>query len=103
MENWFDYFKDRRFVPLFFITLVVLFAGPLVIGIFFQAADSYDLLKYWPFAAAWLGVLLLVLIGRSIAEARAQRRNRYKSLPLSRDERAKAQSKLKTKPTFKSS
>jgi hypothetical protein len=103
MENWFDYFKDRRFVPIFFITLVVLFAGPLVIGIIFQAADCYDLLKYWPFASSVLGVCLLVLIGRSIAEARARRHNRYQSSPLSRDERAKAQSKLKTKPTFKSS
>jgi len=103
MENWFDYFKDRRFVPIFFVTLLVLVAGTPVIGIIFQVADSHDLLKYWPFAAAWLGVLLLALIGRSFARARDRRRNRYKSLPLSRDERAKAQSKLKTKPTFKSS
>lgn len=104
MENWFDYYKDRRFVPIFFITLVVLcIIGPFVVGIIFQVADSYDLLKYWPFAAAWLGILQLALIGRRFARARDRRCNRYKSLPLSRDERAKAQSKLKTKPTFKSS
>jgi hypothetical protein len=101
MENWFDYFKDRRFVPIFFITLVVLFAGPLVIGIILQVAVSCDLLKYWPFAAAVTGVCLLILIGRGIAQARARRLNRYKSSPLSRDELAKARSKLTTKPNFK--
>jgi hypothetical protein len=103
MENWFDYFKDRRFVPIFFITLVVIFGGLLVIGIILPVADSYGLLKYWPFRATVIGLCLLVLIGRSFAEARARRLNRYKSSPLSRDERAKAQSKLKTKRTFKSS
>jgi len=103
MENWFDYFKDRRFAPIFFITLVVLFAGTPVIGIIFQGADRYDLFKYWPYASSVIGFCLLVLAGRRFAEARARRRNRYKSSPLSRDEREKAQSKLKTKPTIKSS
>ena len=40
---------------------------------------------------------------RSGAIMRAQRLNRFKTSPLSRDELHKARSKLKTKPTFKSS
>ena len=34
-NEWFDFFRDRRFVPLFFVTLAVLFGVPLGIALFF--------------------------------------------------------------------
>ncbi len=101
MDNRFDYFKNRRFVPIFFITLVAIFAGPLVIGIILQVADSRDLLKYWPFVLMVIGLWLLVLIGRSLREMRVRRLNCYKTSPLSRDEMAKARSKLISRTVFK--
>ncbi len=96
MENWFDYFKDRRYVPIFFVTLLALFVGPLILGIFFKIADAYNLLNYWPFAVIGTGLWLLVLIRRVIADMRARRRGRYEMSPLSRDERRKARSKLQS-------
>jgi len=96
MENWFDYFKDRRYVPIFFVTLVVLFVGPLVLGILLKIADGYDLLKYWPLELVGAGVFLLVLIWRAIAQMRTRCRGRYEMSPLSRDERCKARSKLQS-------
>jgi hypothetical protein len=96
MENWFDYFKDRRFVPIFFVTLVVLFVGPLILGILFKIADAYNLLNHWPLAAIGGGLWLVILIRRAFAQMRARRRDRYERSPLSRDERLKARSKLQS-------
>jgi hypothetical protein len=96
MENWFDYFKDRRFVPIFFVTLVVLFVGPLILGILFKIADDYNLLNYWPLALIGTGLWLVILVRLAIADMRARRRGRYEMSPLSRDERCKARSKLKS-------
>jgi membrane protein implicated in regulation of membrane protease activity len=92
--NVFDYYKDRRFVPVFFVTLVVLFAGPLVIGLILGLADAYDLLKYWPFVVTVIISSLLVSIVRAVQRERARRKDRYKIAPLSRDELNKARSKL---------
>jgi hypothetical protein len=96
MENWFDYFKDRRFVPIFFVTLLALCVGPLILGILFKIADGYNLLNYWPLAVIGTGLWLLVLTRRVIADMRARRRGRHEILPLSRDERCKARSKLQS-------
>jgi hypothetical protein len=96
MENWFDYFKDRRYVPIFFVTLLALFVGPLILGIFFKIAADNDLLNYWPLAAIATGLWLLVLTRCAIADTRARRRGRNKISPLSRDERTKARSKLQS-------
>ncbi len=94
MENWFEYFKDRRFVPVFFVTLVVLLPGIAAGGIALRAAESNGLLKYWPGVVGIILLVVVVLICRAAVQARARRRNRYKLSPLSRDELGKARSKL---------
>ncbi len=92
--NIFDYVKDRRFVPVFFITLAVLFGVPLGVAILVGSTNISDYLKYWPVLATALAVCLLIVIWREVAEARRRRRNRYKISPMSRDELTKARSKL---------
>ena len=96
MEHWFDYFKDRRYVPIFFVTLLVLFVGPLILGILFKIADAYNLLNYWPLALLGTCLWLVILIRRAIAYKRARRVDQYEISPLSRDERRKARSKLQS-------
>lgn len=90
--NVFEYFKDRRLGAVFFGWLVAVFAM-LVLGIIFY--------RFWPFVLTAFGLWLLVAIVREIHRWQARQRNRYKSSPLSRDELAKARSKLKTNSTFK--
>ena len=101
--NLFDYFKERRLGAVFFGTLLVFIAAMVGGVMVYQTAGGFNLLQYWPFALVGTGLLLLALIWRGIRQTRTRRLNRYKSSPLSRDERAKARSKLKTKPTLKSS
>jgi uncharacterized membrane protein (DUF441 family) len=94
MENWFEYFKDRRFVPIFFVTLAVLLPGIAAGGILLRAAESNDLLKYWPGMVAIVLAVFIAVICRAVLSARARRRDRHKLSPLSRDELSKARSKL---------
>jgi membrane protein implicated in regulation of membrane protease activity len=92
--NVFEYFKDRRFAPVFFITLAILFAGPLAIGLLLGLPNADDLLKYWPFVVAVIVSTVLISVLRAVQRARARRKDRYKISPLSRDELNKARSKL---------
>ena len=94
MENWFEYFKDRRFVPVFFVTLMVLLPGIAAGGMLLRAAESNDLLKYWPDIVVIVSAVFIALICRAVVQARARRRARYELSPLSRDELSKARSKL---------
>ncbi|HZI32036.1 MAG TPA: hypothetical protein VFF11_06825 [Candidatus Binatia bacterium] len=96
-SNVFEYFKDRRLGAVFFAALA------MVIGLILLGAVFGNFQQAWPIIFTGLGILLLVLIWRGIRRARSFRSNRYKPSALSRDELAKARSKLKTKPTFKSS
>lgn len=99
--NLFDYFKERRLGAVFFGTFLA-FIGAMVGGVMvYQIAGGFNLRQYWPFALVGTGLLLLALIWRGFRQMKARRFNRYKSSPLSRDEKAKARSKLKTKPTIK--
>jgi hypothetical protein len=99
--NVFEYFKERRLGAVFFVTLLA-FVGVMAGGVMvYQIAGGFNLLQYWPFALVGTGLLLLALTWRGFRQMRARRLNRYKSSPLSRDERVKARSKLKTKPTSK--
>jgi MFS family permease len=101
--NVFEYFKERRLGAVFFGTLLV-FLGAIVGGVMvYEILGGFNLLQYWPFFLVAIGLLLLALIWRGFRQMRMRRLNRYKPSPLSRDERSKALSKLKTKPTFKSS
>jgi hypothetical protein len=102
--NLFESFKERRNVVIFFWGLAAL---PLVIlagaggYVLFQALN---LAANWPLTLPELFLLLVILVWRGLRRARERRLNRYKNSPLSRDELAKARSKLKMKSTcnFKS-
>jgi len=96
-SNVFDHFKERRLGAVFLGALAVVI-GLLLLG----SAFGDHLAQDWPMTLPATGILLLAFVWRGIRQARARRFSRYKSSPLSRDERAKARSKLKTKPTFKS-
>jgi hypothetical protein len=93
-DNVFDFAKDRRFVPVFFITLAVLFGVPLGVAFLVGTTSISDYFKYWPVIVGIFAAWFLILIGRAIIQARARRRDRYKISPLSRDEMTKARSKL---------
>ena len=96
-SNVFDHFKERRLAAVFFGALA------LVVGLLLLGTAFGDFRQDWPMILPGMGVLLLAFIWRGVRQMRARRLNRYKTSPLSRDERVKARSKLKTKPTFKSS
>lgn len=96
--NIFEYFKDRRLGSVFFCTLAVTLVVLVLVAAFYQF-----LLQNWRIVLLGISPLLLVLIWRGIRQMRTRHLNRYKSSPLSRDEKAKARSKLITKPTFKKS
>ena len=87
MSHVFDYFKDRRYVPLFFITLSVL-------AVVMVLMKDLSIEVQMAYVLPGIGVLLMAVVVREIRRIRAERRNRYKSSPLSRDERSKARSKL---------
>jgi hypothetical protein len=92
--NVFEYFKDRRYAAVFFGTLMILIGVLAAGGILYQVADNFHLLEEWPYMLPGIGLALVGLIGRAYFRMRAHRLNRYKSTPLSRDELAKARSKL---------
>ncbi len=97
-DHFFEGAKERRnaFVG---VCTIVLFIAAGVVGC--QLITAFDLLRYLPFFLVGMGLLLAVLIRREFRHMRARRLNRYKSSPLSRDELAKARSKLKKQATFK--
>jgi hypothetical protein len=96
--NVFEYFKDRRLGSVFFGSLAVVLGMLVLVAIFYQ-----NLLNNWPVVLAAISLPLLALIWRGFRQMRMMRLNRYKSSPLSRDEKTKARSKLITKSTFKKS
>lgn len=92
--NVFEYFKERRYAAVFFGTLAGLVAALAAGVVLYQIADAFELLPYWPDALAAIASWLLFMTWRGIQRGRTERRNRYKISPLSRDELAKARSKL---------
>ncbi len=92
--NVFEYFKDRRGAAFFFATLLALFIALIVGSILYHVICAYDLQAYLVYSLPGLALILMAWIGSGIAQARARRRNQYKSSPLSRDELIKARSKL---------
>lgn len=101
--NVFEYFKDRRLGAVFFGSLAALLVTLAVGAILYRVVCAYELQRYLPAALPGIGVFSVAWIWRRISRWRARRADRYKSSPLSRDEKAKARSKLKTQPTFKKS
>jgi hypothetical protein len=93
-SNVFEYFKDRRVAAVFFGTLLAL-GGLLIAGfIAAQVICAYELQRYAVYAVPVMAFAFLVQLSRTIARARARRRDRYKISPMSRDEMNKARSKL---------
>lgn len=92
--NVFEYFKERRYAAVFFGTLAAL-VGTIALGaLLIELIYAYDMERYLIYALPGLALLFSALLGRSLAQARARRRDRYKISPLSRDELTKARSKL---------
>jgi hypothetical protein len=99
--NVFDYFKDRRIAGVFFGTMLAL-GGVLVAGvILWQIICAYQLEGYLIYTVPGWGLLVGVWLWRVIRQWRAWRKVRYRSAPLSRDELAKARSKLISHKTTK--
>jgi O-antigen/teichoic acid export membrane protein len=98
----FEYFKERRLAAVFFSTLMVLF-GLLALGALVGVlAGNNTRPGDWAVILMALGFFLVVLIVYGIWQwQRRGRMGRYKSTPLSDDERVKARRKLAVKPNFK--
>jgi len=100
-QNAYDDDKDRRYGALFFVTLLVLFGALALLGVAVMIAGSNS--AY----ADDLGPVLLVCVVICTAalvcsvakwiRGRKQRKEALKYSTLSRDELAKARSKLKTR------
>jgi hypothetical protein len=92
--NLFEYAKERRNAMLFLVSFALL---PLVLllGFFgWKAAAALDLAAHWPLALPGIGLIAFALARFRVRQRRLRRLNRYKSTPLSRDEKTKARSKL---------
>jgi Na+/melibiose symporter-like transporter len=91
--------KDRRYGALFFTTLLGCFLS-LVIGGVFAAITESDFFDGYGQVMLIIGVvivLVLVLLAIRFIRVRRRRKVDLKYSALSRDELAKARSKLKTK------
>ena len=93
-QNWFDYFRDRRFVPVFFITLLTFCLVAALVAAFVKTTDGFDVVQHLPLVLPPFVLFLAIFIWRAVARARARRRDGYERSPLSRDEMRKARSKL---------
>jgi hypothetical protein len=90
MEKNINFFSDRRFVPIFFVTMMVLSVTVVLLTRSSEEFHPEDLL----YALPAVGIVMLAFIWREVRWARTRRQNCYKSSPLSRDELRKARSKL---------
>jgi len=100
-DNVFDYFKERRYGAIFFGSLAMFFVVFMLGTLSFQVFSAYQLEDYLVYAVPALAGLFLIWIICGIRRQRARRWDRYKFSPLSRDELAKARSKLRTARNFK--
>jgi len=80
-SNLYDRYKDRRYAALFLATLVALVLSPILLPVM----GLYGLARGWS----------------AFRLARSNRRNKLRYSPLSRDELAKARSKLVKERNFK--
>ena len=94
-EESYDSAKDRRYGILFFSTLLV-FVGALVLGgVICGIVDPNSFREFVLPVLPCAGVFLIALTWWGIRRARKRRRERLKYAALSRDELAKARSKLR--------
>jgi high-affinity Fe2+/Pb2+ permease len=92
--NVFEYFKERRLASLFFGSLFGLGLALALGCLLAQVIVAYNLLDYLNYILTAAALLVMLLVIRGVRQARARRRDRFKSSPLSRDELRKARSKL---------
>ena len=99
-EESYDSAKDRRYGMLFFATLLVFFGVLILGGIIYGIMGANIFQEFVLPALPVAGIFLMAMGWRWIRRARKRRRERLKYAALSRDELAKARSKLRsnTKP-----
>jgi uncharacterized membrane protein YqjE len=98
-QDAYDESKDKRYGALFFVTLLVIFGSLGILGLFAAIADSEyadDLVPALIVCAAIFAVALVCTVANWI-RGRKYRKEALKYSTLSRDELAKARSKLKTR------
>ena len=92
----YDSGKDRRYGALFFTTLLALFIGLAIAGIFAGlAANAPEELEPAAMTCVTIFAISIVTAVRRWVRGRKQRGEQLKYSTLSRDELAKARSKLK--------
>lgn len=99
-SNIYDDVKDRRYGTLFFATLLISLGLVSIIGALSVNLDAEAFKEFCLCLGPGLSLLIAALVWRWIRAARRNRGERLKHCNLSRDELAKARSKLKnqTKP-----
>jgi hypothetical protein len=95
--------KDRRYGTLFFVTLLVVLGTVVLFGALGANLSSYQLQDICIVALPVVILTIILLCWRWIHVERKNRSERQKYASLSRDELAKARSKLKSqmKPVVK--
>ena len=91
----YDDVKDRRYGALFFSTLLMVFGSLGVIGVICAITNAGTLEVLFPLALAVTVIFTLALAWRAWARGWNRPEEQLKSPVLSRDELAKARSKLK--------
>ena len=102
-NNAYDNDKDRHYGTLFFVTLLLVFGAVLIAAMIGLNLNSYQLQDVCIVALPIIILTIILLCWRWIHVERKNRRERQKFASLSRDELAKARSKLKSqmKPIVK--
>jgi len=98
-NNLYDWSKDRRYAALFLVTFII-FLGLAIPGvILYLNAKTLSLRP--GYAVPGTCGLVVTLTWTAIRRVRRRRRHRSAFSPLSRDELAKARSKLVKERTFR--
>ena len=99
-EESYDNAKDRRYGLLFFAALLVFFGAVILGGAAYAIMGTNGFQQFVLPALPGIGIFLIVLSCWCIRRMRKRRQEQLKYAALSRDELAKARSKLRnqTKP-----
>ena len=93
-NNLYDSAKDRRYGMIFFVAVAGLFGLFLLGGFIYGITSANNLREYFLWALPGIGIFAVILSWRFIRRERKPREERLKYAELSRDELAKARSKL---------
>ena len=102
-NNAYDNDKDRHYGTLFFVTLLLVLGTVLIFGLLTTSMNSYQLQDVCIVALPVVILAIILFCWRWIHVERKKQKDRQKYASLSRDELAKARSKLKSqmKPIVK--